>query len=65
MDGLRLPQTTSTRAKTTKQPIAARAGRWSSMTPAASGPSGAISSEIVRQTDSTRPISRSGVIAIR
>ncbi len=65
IDGLRLPQTASTRPKAAKTAIAARAGTLSSSTPATSGPSGAISSEIVLQTDSTRPISRSGVIAIR
>jgi hypothetical protein len=36
-----------------------------SRTPASRGPSGAARSEIVRAALSTRPISRSGVIAVR
>ena len=45
--------------------MVARAEVASSSAPATSGPSGAIASEIVPRTDSTRPSSRSGVIAIR
>src|SRR6266699_2722426 len=64
IEGLSVPHTASTSPKTANRAIVARAETVSSRTPAASGPSGAIRSEIVLRTDSARPSSRSGVIAI-
>jgi hypothetical protein len=63
--GLSVPHTASTRPTAAKRPIVARADAVLSKTPAMSGPSGAISNEIMLRTDSARPSSRSGVIAIR
>jgi glycosyltransferase involved in cell wall biosynthesis len=65
IDGLSMPQMASTRPNTANRAIVARAEVASSRAPAASGPSGAVSSEIVAHTDSARPSSRSGVSAIR
>jgi hypothetical protein len=65
IDGLSMPQMATTRPNTANRAIVARAEVASSRAPAASGPSGAVSSEIVAHTDSARPSSRSGVSAIR
>jgi hypothetical protein len=65
IEGLAVPQTASASPKAANTAMVARAEVASSRNPAARPPSGAISSEMVLRTDSTRPSSRSGVIVIR
>lgn len=63
--GLIVPQRASTRATSAKTAIVARSEVAPRRTPAASGPNGEMRSEIDRNDESTRPIRRSGVMAIR
>ena len=65
IDGLSRPRRPARGRRRRRRRSSARAGTAPSRMPATSGPSGAIRSEIVLRTDSTRPSSRSGVIAIR